>query len=194
MRDGEGRQDQISCTSAQAALPPTSELGGRASWRQRPWTARQHTADALLPQLVIAPAAHTAAQQSGRRQRKRNSKRRLPEGFAQSDLAPNLFACSIDVAKLSLIRTIAASLVSALRRGAKLEFKPKRFTFYAEHPNWKSDIQWVSKKKLFANDKMRITPCSSRLDNPRVPATRRVSSTMFCLHVYTQYVHICLSV
>jgi len=141
MRDGEGRQDQVS--SAQAALPPTSELGGRASWRQRPWTARQHTADALLPQLVIAPAAHTAAQQSGRRQR---SERRLPEGFAQSDLAPNLFSCSIDVAKLSLIRTIAASLVSALRRGAKLEFKPKRFTFYAEHPNWKSDIQWVSKK------------------------------------------------
>ena len=128
------------------ALRPTSELGRKTSWLQRPWIARQHAADSLLAQLVIAPAAPTAAEQSGRHKRK--SKRRLPDGLAQSDLAPNLFTCSIDVAKLSLIQTITASLVSALRRGATLEYQPKCFTFYAEHPNWKSDIQWVSPEKI----------------------------------------------
>lgn len=120
-----------------------------------------------LAQLVIAPpAGATAALPPGRRKSKRQANA-LPNGLARCECVPNLFTCSIDVGKLSLIRTIAASLVSTLRRSsaasastsgigglggggsAKLEYKPKRFTFHAERPNWKSDIRWVS-----ANDEL----------------------------------------
>ena len=113
-----------------------------------------------LDQLFIAQPSYTAA---GRRSAKRQANA-LPEGLARSEHVSNLFTCAIDVNKLSLIRTIAAALADSLRSShtrhqgahssglgglggggsAKLTYKPKRYAFHAERPNWKSDIRWVS--------------------------------------------------
>jgi hypothetical protein len=109
-----------------------------------------------LERLVIAPPKEGPAS-AGRRQSKA---KRLPGGVALGEVA-NLFTCSIDVSKLSGLRTVVASLVSSLRSSSstagaggigglggggscKLPFKPKRYIFHAERPNWKSDIRWVS--------------------------------------------------
>lgn len=113
-----------------------------------------------LDQLFIAQPSSTAA---GRRSAKRQANA-LPEGLARSERVSNLFTCAIDVKKLSLIRTIAAALADSLRSShtrhqgahpsglsglggggsAKCTYKPKRYAFHAERPNWKSDIRWVS--------------------------------------------------
>jgi len=109
-----------------------------------------------LERLVIAPPKEGPAS-AGRRQSKA---KRLPGGVALGEVA-NLFTCSIDVSKLSGVRAVVASLVSSLRSSSstagaggigglggggscKLPFKPKRYIFHAERPNWKSDIRWVS--------------------------------------------------
>ncbi|KAJ1494430.1 hypothetical protein T484DRAFT_1877560, partial [Baffinella frigidus] len=109
-----------------------------------------------LERLVIAPPTAVPAA-AGRRQSKA---KRLPGGVALGPVG-NLFTCAIDVSKLSTVRTVVAALVSSLRSSSstagaggigglggggscKLPFKPKRYTFHAERPNWKSDIRWVS--------------------------------------------------
>ena len=119
---------------------------------------QQSELEQRLAQLIIEPSPLST---SGRRSNKRHANS-ASTGVARAENVPNLFTCAIDVAKLQLIRTISGALASSIRSrngsissngglsglggggSTKLTFKPKRYTFHAERPNWKSDIRWVS--------------------------------------------------
>lgn len=111
--------------------------------------------------LIIAPpltGLQGAQGRQGRRQARKAENANTSVVVAGG--IPNVFTCSIDVAKLGGIRAIAMALASSIRSranhhgeknglsglggGGSCKLSVKKHTFHIERPNWKSDIRWAS--------------------------------------------------
>ena len=103
--------------------------------------------DRPLPQLVVREPPPASAAGGGRRKARAAAAATSMGPAVRATESTNVYVLTFDSNVGAPAVQSMRGLVEALRPpsgGAKGELNAKKWRFHAEHPNWKSDIRWVS--------------------------------------------------
>lgn len=103
-----------------------------------------HGAHTELPKLpALAIHRTSSAIGAGRRRQRSSAAATWPPPPVLAAEAANVYVVPVDTDKLASVRLMTENLKPGAAHNM-LTFKPKRWAFHVEKPNWKSDIRWLS--------------------------------------------------